>query len=108
MPYNKLVSQRLFSIKYERNQNVIFLGHVLIFLNNIGFPTKGKLLRSNSVLVSMRFRIQRKHHLNRLFPEKLCSIPMEKRGKGGKVSVGRGGVGFGIRGAADCAQKPNS
>ncbi len=38
-------------------QNVIiFLGHVL---NNIGFPTKGKLITSNSVLVSMRFRIQR-------------------------------------------------
>ncbi len=56
MPYNKLVSQLLFSIKYERNQNVIFLGHVL---NNIGFPTKGKFIRSNSVLVSMRFRIHR-------------------------------------------------
>jgi hypothetical protein len=51
-----------------------------------------------------------KHHLNRLFPEKWCSISMEKRGKGGKVSVGRGGGGVGseIRGAADSAQEPNS
>ncbi len=83
---NKLVSQLLYWIKDERNQNIIFFGHDL---NNIGFPTKGKLIRSNSVMVSMRFRIQRivTAPLEHVVFGKWCGISMEKRGKGRKVSV---------------------
>jgi hypothetical protein len=54
LPYNDLVSKRV----YDKKMKVIkmFFFHVL---NNIDFPMKGTLTRSNSVLVCMRFKI---HH----------------------------------------------
>ncbi len=42
-------------LKVESNQYVLFC-HVL---NNVGFPLKGKLIKSNSDFVCLRFRIQR-------------------------------------------------
>ncbi len=45
-----------FAINNVSNQNVRFFCYVL---NNIGFPMKGKLIRTLSVLVCMRFRIHR-------------------------------------------------
>ncbi len=41
-------------LKDESNRNVKFFCHVL---NNMGFPIKGKLVRSNTVLVCMGLRI---------------------------------------------------